>query len=322
MTPAVNRAAAAVIGGLLPAAAPAQEHSPDPPAEAQAAQEGAPVPGTEAGQQRWSVTLGGDARLQFRTGLDRPSGDVQISHSGFDVVFAAQAAERLRVSVDLGFEWSNYDFDDAAGLIPGESDPFNDLYALNLKGYGVYAFDDRWSMTVGGFGEAAGEIEADFADGVTGGFFGGVGYAFSKDLFLTLGAGFWTRLEDDPVVLPFVTLLWRIDERLRLEVNGVRGSLTWTVNEQVELALRGGAEYRQFRLDDSRAAFESGVVRDFSVPLGLEVAWRPTARLRLSVEGGAIVYQQMKFVDDGGEEIREFNTDPAPYVGVRVEYIF
>lgn len=269
-----------------------------------------------------TVTLEGSSRLAFRADVRDTDADVQVWHNRLGVNVTGKAAEKLLLTFGVGGEISSYDFGGDDDIFPGGAEPIDEIYGGNVLLGASYVLSDPWSVTVAGFGSFLGEEGADFGDSVVGGGFAGVGYSFSRDLRLTVGAGATTQLEDEAQFIPYISLYWRFAERFLLETRGPGLKLTAEINEQFEVALFGGFEGRQIRLSDDRATFRDGVVRDDRVPIGVELAWKPIPNLRVAVEGGAIVYQQYEFIDTDEKDRGDLDTDPAAFVGLNVEFRF
>lgn len=284
--------------------------------------EPSPAPEGRPGLPPISVSLKLSSSVQFRTDLRDTPGDVLIGRSGLRVVFSGSPAEKLLLSASIGLEGNWYDFDDPSALIPGESDPFDDLYGLQLFVSPTWLIDDRWSITVGGFASVAGETDAEAGDAVTGGGFIGAGYAFSPEFRLTLGAGAATRLEDDTRLIPVISFAWQVSDTVSLESSGLSLRLTAELAPNFDFSLFGGFESREFRLDDSRAALPEGVVRDQQAPIGAELIWRPIEKLSIGLGGGAIIYQEIEILDSDGDKLNGIDTDPVGFVSLRVEYRF
>jgi hypothetical protein len=270
------------------------------------------------------VTLNADSRLTFRSDIRGSDADVLVSHTGLGVDIDGPIGEKFRFGAGISGEYAYYDFKNPRSFMPAGSEGFEDLYSVAGSLRGTYFLNESWSLTAIGFVRASGEDDADVGDSITGGGFFVVGYAFSKDLRVGFGLGGTSRLEDDALVIPYISLLWNINDRVRLATEGLSVLLSADLDEakQWELGLRGAFELRDYRLDDSRPGFRDGVVADERFPIGLELVWKPVDGLRLTLEGGAVVYQRFEFIEDGGDELDDFETDPAPYVGLRVEYRF
>lgn len=268
------------------------------------------------------VTFSADPRLTFRGDIRGSDADVLVSNNGFDARLNWTVNPDFRLVFGVGGEVSYYDWGGSSAVFPGASDSFEDVYSANVLVVGRHTVSGPWSFILGGIGRVQGESGADFGDSVTAGGFVGAGYNFSKSSWIDFGVGVFTRLDDDPLVIPYLNVRFPISDRVRLEIGGLDLGIVAKTSETVEVALRGRVEYRDFRLDDSRPAWRDGIVRDLRVPVGLEVAWKPVAGLTLAVEGGVAVYQEYEFLDDDGDHLSDVETEPAPYIGLRIEYTF
>lgn len=264
--------------------------------------------------------------LTFRSDLDEPAGgddggSVAIARTGLGFAVNTRLNERARFTVELGGEASFYDFDDAAGLIPGTDDPLDDAYRFNVSPRLVFFHTRRLSYLAGASAEFSGEPDADIGDAMTYGGFGGVRYAFTDEFALTLGVSARTRLEDSALVLPLIGVEWTVNDRLRLETQGLGLRAVTRVNDRLDFTVSGGWELREFRLADDHALPE-GVIRDRRVGIGAGFTWRATDDIALSLTGGAVAWQEFTIDDRDGDEVSEVNTDPAAFVTLSARIAF
>ncbi len=291
-------------------------------ARAQSSQgEAAPIEPAPA-QSPVTVSLFGEGRLAFRANLKSSPGDVQVWNTGGGASIRFPVSEQWRLTFRVHGEYSNYDFGGATALVPGAADPFDDMYEAGTAILAEGAISGPWSLSTGAYIRSAGEPGAAFGDTLWGGGFVGVGYAFSESFRLTIGGGITTRLDDNPLFVPVVGIEWQITERLRLETQGFDLLLKWEPRSWLEVYAKGAWEYRQFRLDDDRAALPSGVIRDNRFPVGGGVAFKPFHGLRIAIEGGAIVYQEFDVLRSSGNKLTDVETEPAAYIMLRVDYRF
>lgn len=271
-----------------------------------------------------SVSLRLHPRLTFRTDIKGADADALVSHNGATIEFRQRVTERLSYSASLGFEASVYDFDGGEPL-PGVTDPFDDLYSLGGIVTLHYAITREWSVFGAGFLGFAWESGADIEDALLGGGGVGVGWRPSENFHISVGVGVRSRLEDSAVVTPLVNISWQFADDWRLATydlpQGGGFGLTRRLNQEHELTLFGGLEFRQWRLDDD-GDLPDAVVRDLRVPVGLAWRWTPNPAFTLELEGGAIVYQEYEFFDDSGDRIADLESDPAPFLGLRIDFLF
>ncbi len=307
-------AGACACAALWSSPALAQE-SPDPDTEYVLEPKGPSGP---------TFTLRFEGSHAFSADLD-DNGEVQVSRSGVALGVRQPLGDRLTLDTRFGFEYSHYNFDDAD--IEGTDSPFSDVYSGGIFAILSYKIDEQWSVNGAGFVAAAGEFDADFGDSIFGG--GGVslGWRQSERFFIAFGADIRTRLEDDPIVTPQIVIRWQATDDLRVETidlpQGVGIGVTTEFAEAWEATLYAGFSLRQYRLnDDGPGRLADGVVRDTRVPVGLRFTWKPSTLISLSIDGGAYVYQEYEFVRSSGVEFDEIETDPAPFVGLRLSLRF
>lgn len=298
----------AALAAALGAPALAQEQSAE-----------APAPLDEPAGPEVSLSLHGGLRHTFRADLDDDEGDVAITRAaaGVDVAFAP--GEKLSLNLGLNNEASWYDFEtDGATSFEGVLEEALE-HELSLRA--TWSLTDTTSLIAIGAINAGYEPGADFGESLT--YMGGVAYGFEVNdrLSLNLGVAVRSRLEDDVLVLPILIANWRINEQATLGTEGLGARLTIALNERTDFYLRAGAELREYRLEDGNDALPEGVLSDYRVPVALGVTWEPGDGLRVTFEGGAVVWQEFELRDDD-DEVGDTNTDPSAFVGVRVSWTF
>ncbi|MBN8643701.1 MAG: hypothetical protein J0L61_00475 [Planctomycetes bacterium] len=274
-----------------------------------------------ADAQQWTFEIGASPSFTFEADMDDNAGSVSVFRTGLDADFGGPVGDRARLSFGISGDIANYDFQDfdVRGVT---EEPLDTAYQTVFSTLFSYSFDDQWYTLVRGSVGSGWAEDADFGEGVFGSAAAGLGYRFSENFSLALGGGFITRLEDNVAFLPLVVVTWNINDRLTLATTGVGLTLTAKLDDQWSVYLRGGGEFHQYRLDDDAAVAPGGVLNDLRIPIGVGFTWKPAGGLSLSLEGGAVVYQQFEIRDDDERELDEIETDPAAYVAGRVTYRF
>ncbi|GAB4546527.1 MAG: hypothetical protein Tsb0013_05450 [Phycisphaerales bacterium] len=277
----------------------------------------------------WSTTLSLDAShtLAFDADIDGSDASVTTNATRFGVGLEfARPDNRLAFGIGFRGEVADYDFDNADQLVVGlDSDPFDTFLRQRIELTGRYAINDAWGLFGAAGIEAAYESGADFGSAIQG---GGTFLATwtnqARDLTLGFGVGGFTRLDDDPIVFPLVSIRWQIDERLRLENERLGLALTYDATDELAFALLGRFDRAEYRLDEHNAAVSEGVLTDNRIALAGRVTWRPDAidGLSVSLTGGALIYREIQMLDDDAEEIFEDEADPSAFIAVRVRYEF
>lgn len=283
-----------------------------------------PVPSERGGgggdESKWSLTLRGAPSVTFESDLSDDAGRVSVWRTEMGVELSGPVGDRLRLTWGVRGDVARYRFEDFTIL--GGEEPLDNAYEAGTSLLGVLKLDDQWSLIARGSVTSGWAEDGEAGDGFWGTAALGVGYRFSDRFSLALGGGIITRLEDDPAFLPLVIINWKVSDRVTLSTTGVGLKLTGEVSDQLEVFMRAGGEFHQYRLDDDHPALPGGVLRDTRVPVGVGVDWRPIAGLTLSIEGGAVVYQQYELRTDSGDRFDRVETDPAAYIGASVAYRF
>lgn len=280
---------------------------------------GDPAPaGAKAESSGFTIELNLTGEHAFRADIDDTPGDVAVWRAGFGIDLSTRWGERARLGLGIEEEASWYLFDNARGLVPGapaDGDPFEQVLITRLLPRLSVQHDERWAWFLGGIVEFAGEPGADVGDSATFGGFAGARYAFSENFSLSFGLGAKSRLEDSALVIPLLGVEWKVNDTVTLSSEGTKLRLAAKLSEQLTVALQGGWELREFRLDDDNVLPE-GVVRDSRIPIGVSLDWKPCPRAAISLTGGAIIWQEFRFDDRNGDRVSETNTDPTPYIGL------
>ena len=268
-----------------------------------------------AGAQDFAaLTLFG--RADFGGDFQDGAGSLDTLRGGWGAVLGRATAEHL-FAVELGVEGSFYRFDGSVPLSPSSDEPFNDLYHTYLAatfethpaslGLGYFA----------GFETAlGGEDEADLGDALTLGGIGGVRYRSNEALSLALGLAGVSRLEDDPLIWPFLGFDWRISDAWSLAILGPEIELGWALAEH--WTLFAGAEYdlRQYRLNED-GPLAGAALRDEEIRLGGGFEWRPGGGFELRCEGGLTSWRELTTLADGAT-LGEFEVDGGAYAAVQL----
>lgn len=260
----------------------------------------------------------------FSSGFDGAAGDVSVTRIG----------EQLRVSVPrgdrsaflLGFDamHSWYEFDGATGFVTS-GEPWENATELDFSAGYRGAIGDHWGFVVGANVNAAFETGGDFGDSLTFGGRAGFTHSSSDTLTLGLGVAVSSRLEDDVLAVPFPVLSWQVSDRWLVASYGdSRGTglgVSYMPNDAWTFTLRAGLGAHEFRLDET-GPVPDGVGRTWHVPVEFIAAWKIDPQVTLQAGVGYEAWQQYTLDDSEGNELAEFDADPALVVGIGVEFTF
>lgn len=267
-----------------------------------------------------------DIRLGFAQGFSADFDDApgSLSTNRFDAGFGIEipAGERGELELTYDFGLSTYDFEDATAIIPGTDDPWQEVHQHEFEFRYTRQSSAKWGWILGGGVGWAGEPDADLSDSLYGLGYFGLQYTVKPGLVVGFGGGVRSRIEDNPLVIPFALIHWQINEQWALSNEGRIGlTLTYAINDRWTLALAGEWDYLDFRLDDD-APLPDGVVRDNRYPFSLGVRWKPKPFLNFRALAGVDVGRSLVVEDATGQELTDTDLDPAPFVALTFRIIF
>lgn len=264
-----------------------------------------------------------DIRGRGAFGADgKQTGSYDLGRLDATLAWTTSLNDSMRLRIAASTSQSYYDFDDVQGVMPGADDPWDHLQSYRLGATLFNRVDEVWSWLVGVDVRLAFESGADLEDSLELRGVVGAEYRVSKDLAFTFGIAAGSQIEDDALIIPLIGIDWRIDDKLRLVSRELGLLLSYQVAEHWTVGAFGNYELRDWRLDDSRAVNPDGVARERAVILGLEAKYRPSNRIELGVEGGAIVWSKLTSLDSNGRTFGKQEFEPAPFIGLSAVFRF
>jgi len=286
---------------------------------------GQPAPLEEAPGRKgpdFAVTL--FATHAFEADFADVPGSVSLSRGGAEIGMRHMLDERTRLSVSLGVENSLYDFGDDTAL-GGVSEPWDDTYQLSASVMLSRQATPSWAWFFGGGADASFENDANIGKSFTGGLVGGANYKVNENLSVGGGLAVRSRLEDSGLLLPLVSIDWKISDQWRLsnsnELNSVGVALTYSPTEQLAISLHGAYQGRAFRLDED-GPLPDAVGRDTRIPVWVQARYSFTPRVSASLAAGYVVWQEYTIDDNNGNELDQQDADATPFVGASLVFRF
>lgn len=268
------------------------------------------------------ITFRVSERVFFGTDFENESGDVLTSHTDASLAFRSRVTEKLALDIGFGAGYTLYDFGGTPDPLFTSNGALEDAYDMGLRVGGRWTIDETWSVVGGGFGRVGLASGADFDDALVGGGFVAAGYKESGAFSLDIGVLVSSRLEDDPLVVPYIAINWAIDERLTLVTTGLGARLDARLNDEWTAFVRGQYETRAYRLSDDFAPLPGGAVRDEFFPVGVGFRYSPTPSFEIMLEGGVIVARRFEFFDNDENNIRTIETESGAFLGIRFSISF
>ncbi len=164
---------------------------------------------------------------------------------------------------------------------------------------------------------------ASSSDGRTYGVFAGIAWQLNERLTIGPAFGAFSELDESGTdFFPALLIDWDINERWNLNtgsgVGATQGpglSLSYALNEAIDLSLTARSERIRFRLDGDGVA-PDGVGEDKSIPVVLSLGYNPNPGVSMSVFAGAEFDGRLTLDDANGAEISRQSYDTAPLVGL------
>jgi hypothetical protein len=171
---------------------------------------------------------------------------------------------------------------------------------------------------------ASRESGADWGDSLTGGGTFGADYKHSDTLFLSLGAGVVSQLEDDAEIIPMVAMNWKASDRWTIRLGaiplsggtGAGAEGEYKLNDAFNFGLGLMVSERRFRLDDSGPATD-GVGEETNIPLHARLTWKVGDKTSLHFIAGVATNGELRVENQNGVLLAKQDYDPAPYLGLR-----
>lgn len=299
------------------------------PAAFAAAQEQATTPGPQAGPTGpapdvWHAAINPYTSHSFDADIGG-TGDatIAVTRGGVDTNSRIPLSHELNFDLGLFGEYSNYHFEHANAYL-GSNTVNLDVLDVQVAPGLSYKLSDQWSVFGGALVDSSGEFGAGVSDSLTYGGYVGAKHKVSDHLSYTFGVGARTRIEDDAQYFPLLGVEWDINDSLHLSFGGSAGGaqvrLSQSLVHDLAISLVSGYEGRQYRLDD--VPTQDGVLRDVSVPVTVEIAWRPNAGFVARASAGYVVWEEIEFDNASGTQLSQKHPDPTPFVGLSAVWQF
>jgi hypothetical protein len=296
---------------------PAQPPASSSPTAAGPADAAAPDPKKEV-----HFSLSARAQLGFNADLEDDAGDLTVSRLGANFTAIIPIGDRSRLDLGLDEEFSRYDFNGATGFVAGSSDPFDDVHRTFFTARFASQYSERIGWFSGALFGAAREQGADLDKSLEAGGFAGVRYSVSEKLKIGGGVGVFTRLEDNPLVLPVFALEWEFADGWTLSSVARPGlTLSYAPSDTWAFSLSGLYQLRDFRLDD-HGPQPDGVVRDESWDVTLGLEYHPNRQIEIDAGVSWPFSRNFKLFDSGGNEVADVDADSAPFLSAEIAFRF
>ncbi|MEO0512483.1 MAG: DUF6268 family outer membrane beta-barrel protein [Planctomycetota bacterium] len=237
---------------------------------------------------------------------------------GYNIPISQQS--RLRLSFD--HESSFYNFTNVDTLSPQDNDPL-DYAASNFVG-ALFStqFNEETGLIVGGNLGISGEAGTSFSDALLGRAFIAPTFQIDEKTNIGIGVIALTRLEADPIVVPFLQLQRQVTDRLSIGSQGRGLGATYDLNEYVNLRGSLGLDFRQYRLDEDSGQLRDGIFQEVAVNVGLGADIQAAENVSINLDVNLLPYREIEFQEADTTRVSKFTTDPTVSLslGVRVRF--
>jgi hypothetical protein len=113
---------------------------------------------------------------------------------------------------------------------------------------------------------------------------------------------------------------------------GVGTEVSWQVSETVALGTGISFQTRRFRLSDTTRAIgaggranrtdDGGIGQESEVPVFLNLKWKPAPKTTIDFLAGVAFAGNVRVESSAGGRIKDDDYDPAPFAGVKANFLF
>lgn len=257
----------------------------------------------------------------------RSDGDIDGGGEFSEVAFSIRGgpsfafSENIRMVAWASYRFSHYDF---SGF-----DPWENIHTFRATPIVNYAMNEQWSFYGGPTFGISGEEGADFGHSFTAGALAGVSYKVHDRLSVGGGLGFFSQIEDDARLVPFITANWQFLDQWNLRVGfsevaasgGLGAEVSYDINPHWKVGTGFQFQQKRFLLDED-GPVPDGVGQDKSVPIYAKVGWQVTEKTLVELLVGVAVGGEVLLEDENEREIAEEDYDPSALIGLRAVFTF
>ncbi len=272
---------------------------------------------------------------QFKTDVEDGGADMSRDNAFFMGGHRFDVGENTSLIAIGGYTLHAYNF-------RGNSNSFyqwDDVHRMVAGGLIGHDLNERWRLIGGAIYRSWGEGGADYGDSITGGVVMGFDYHPDQDFSIGLIVGVFSALEDSVGIVPIPTMKWKFAEDWRWNIGmvsvfdpGVGTELNWQVSEDVSLGAGISFQTRRYRLNDKNRVQgnppranrndDGGVGQESEVPLFLNVKWKPAPKTTIDFLAGVAFAGNVRVESKTGGRIKDDDYDPAPFAGLKANFLF
>ncbi len=257
---------------------------------------------------------------QYSLETDYDGVDLSVFRSGVNFNLTTFLSQTSSFHLDFNFEYSNYNFD-KLGNVPG-------LAGIELDNAYQYRINPeirvQHSRKIAYYAKALLTWSSTQAGDLSHAFYAGgiaaVKYKVSDTMYITAGVGAVDQFESNVRVFPAIGIEWDISPTLKLEVEGLKGTLTHKYTDKVDLFAFVRFDARQYRIRGG--VTKRGALHDDRLIIGGGFTYKPNNNTDIKLEVGLIPYSEIKIESRSGADIFEEEGDLTGYIGGSIKFRF
>ena len=274
----------------------------------------------------WSFELSGGATFAGDTDFDNGIGE--FSYDAYELAISARrmVGDSGSLSIELKGGLIDYSITPSPASAVGDAAnigaEFDTVTTMGLTGMYARQIDDTSSWFIGGGVISAGEDDADFGDTLDGLALAGYKHTFSDKLELGIGALVRTRLDDDALIVPLLTLSYRPDERWTIASEGLGLKIDYKASDALNYGIAAEYDSDTFRLDDTHALARGGVATHRRIPVSFYTQYKASDTIELSARVGAQFAGELEILNTSGNEITSQDIDTGIFGSFNISFRF
>jgi opacity protein-like surface antigen len=270
-------------------------------------------PGQTAGGPH--LTIGGG--LSYQSEADIHNTGENFSLTRFDLLLGVPIPlnDALELTTMFRYGLDSYAFHDGP-------DPWHNIHTFSGTAILHYQLDPRFSIYGGALLRVSAESGADFDEAFSGGGLAGVNYKFTDNFSAGLGLAIVSQIEDDPLVLPLITIDWRFADAWRAKVGfldvatmGYGGMVEFQPMDQWLFDFGIQFHKARFRIETA-----DDVGQEEAAILFAQATFRPSSIVDLSGFVGVAVGGNLRLEDSSGDRITDHDYDAAAVIGLKAKF--
>ena len=248
--------------------------------------------------------------------------------SGLELQAGAPITDKISLGISPSIAWERLLVDGSDAFVVsqnGRDVELDEFLDTELRVGTSYRISETWAIEgVTGF-SARHEHGAEYREAAQAG--GTLAVSFRRDSWLRarLGLGIGPDIDDGRLrISPVYRILYRPIDSVTLEASGLRGRVEWQVTARTRLALDGGVEARQYKLDqrgDPPVGPGDGTLQRRQGRLQVEARYQWHERLRLHGAVGLVLDEKIEIVDEDDFEVARLRErDPSATLQLGFEW--